>query len=153
MQNLSATTRMSSNINRLVAHLHLARSEAVRRGLKMTLCPSFDGKSRLDSIEWQRGCVIFENMDGDGKKDANEKILRFIRETDDTILIRSSTSENGRKAITYQPSGMAWGSAATFTFCDRQNRAAPRAVIIHNSGRPHLSKTRSSAKPIFCPAS
>ena len=42
-QNVVATNRMAAAVNELVASIHLARSEAVKRRSNTTLCASTDG--------------------------------------------------------------------------------------------------------------
>jgi hypothetical protein len=47
-----------------------------------------------------------------------------------TVEVRST-----RAAVQYWPSARA-GTTATFVFCDRRGLAAPRTVIISQTGRP-----------------
>ncbi|MES9966772.1 MAG: GspH/FimT family pseudopilin [Sedimenticola sp.] len=152
---LTGRSRMSSAVNEVVSHLHLARSEAVKRGQRVILCPSLNGSDCEPTIEWQEGYMVFVDSDQDGKRDDGEPLLRLAKSQkrqqnrEMPILIRTSLY---RRKITYKASGMAkGGSNATFTFCDQQKHAAPRAVIISPTGRPRLSNTRSDGTPIICP--
>ncbi|MES9887386.1 MAG: GspH/FimT family pseudopilin [Candidatus Sedimenticola sp. 6PFRAG1] len=147
---LTAKNRINSAVNGLVSGLHLARSEAVNRAKRVTLCPSSDGTSCLDNIEWQGGYVIFVDEDEDREFDADEQPIRYVQKLHSTLLIRSASSQNGRRKISYFPTGISGGQMSTFTFCDRQNNADPLAVIISNTGRPRLSTTRSGGEAIDC---
>ncbi|MET0012162.1 MAG: GspH/FimT family pseudopilin [Sedimenticola sp.] len=152
---LTGRSRMSSAVDEVLSHLHLARSEAVKRGQRVILCSSRNGSDCEPTIEWQEGYMVFVDSDQDGKRDDGEPLLRFANNQkrqhsqEMPILIRTSLY---RRKITYKASGMSkGGSNATFTFCDRQKHAAPRAIIISNTGRPRLSTTRSGGEPIACP--
>ncbi|MET0092339.1 MAG: GspH/FimT family pseudopilin [Sedimenticola sp.] len=154
---MTGRSRMSSAVNQVVSHVHLARSEAVKRGQRVILCPSRNGSGCEPTIEWQEGYMVFVDSDQDGKRDDGEPLLRLAksqkrqRNREMPILIRSSRSERGRKKITYFPAGISRGQTATFTFCDRQKHASPMALIISPTGRPRLSTTRSDGTPIICP--
>jgi type IV fimbrial biogenesis protein FimT len=45
LKSFSATNRMATEVNQLLTHLRLARSEAVKRTERIALCPSDDGAS------------------------------------------------------------------------------------------------------------
>ncbi|MET0106268.1 MAG: GspH/FimT family pseudopilin [Sedimenticola sp.] len=154
---MTGRSRMSSAVNELLGHIHLARSEAVKRRQKVILCPSTDGSGCKPTIEWQEGYMVFVDSDQDGERDDGEPLLRLAKnrkqqkDGEMLILIRSSRTERGRKKITYFPEGISRGQTATFTFCDRQKHAIPMAIIISPTGRPRLSTTRSRGEPIVCP--
>jgi type IV fimbrial biogenesis protein FimT len=147
ISSLAGSSRITSGVNSMVRHLHYARSEAVNRGIPVTLCPSLAGKNCDDSFRWEQGFILFADNDGDRKPSRGEKILRhFDPGVSPTRILTSA----GRKKITYQPSGMAPGSTATITVCDPAGRSAPKAVILSNPGRPRLSDTRANGSPLDC---
>jgi len=141
---------LGSSANELLGHLHMARSEAVKRGLDVILCPSKDQTQCDRTIEWQHGYLIFADLNGNGTLDTNDTLIRVQKPLEAHIRIRSSTSANGRKKIRYQPSGMAVGYTATFTLCDPEGKIPPKAVIISNPGRPRVSDTRPDGSAIDC---
>ena len=64
-------SRMSAGVNEFVAAVQLARSEAVKRRLPVTLCRSSDSTSATPSCgtgaAWQDGWIVFvDDNDGDG---------------------------------------------------------------------------------------
>lgn len=140
-------SRITSTINNMVRHLHYARSEAVRHGLAVVLCPSSAGLSCDDSFHWEHGFIVFADRDGNREPNDGEKILRHARDSVANTLIFTSP---GRKKITYQASGMAPGSTATFTVCTPDGKAKPKAIIVSNPGRPRLSDTRPDGSPLNC---
>ena len=144
---LLGSSRITSAVNTMVHHLHYARSEAVRSGFSVILCPSVAGNACDDSFHWERGFILFIDKDGNRKPGGDEKVLRHANTGNSHTSIFTSV---GRKKITYQASGMAPGSTATFTVCDPDNRVAPKAVILSNPGRPRLSDTQADGSPIKC---
>jgi len=145
---LVATTRMTTEVNELLVLAHLARSEAIKRGVDAILCPSADGSACLDDPFWHLGCILFVDANGNRSRDDDEPVLRH-REGDASaaIAIKSSAA---RRLIRYQPDGSAGGSNITITFCDVGNNAAPHALIISNVGRPRTSDSAPDGSALDC---
>lgn len=100
-------TKMTATVNEVVAHLHLARSEAIKRGHEMAVCASGDGvwcdAAAQSVVSWQRGYLVFADGDNDGELDAGEAVLRVRGELPGSLQVRS----NRRGRLTYQPDGTA----------------------------------------------
>lgn len=136
--------RMSSAVNDLVTALHLARSEAIRRGARAVLCPSSDGVNCLVAdapTDWHVGYLIYIDENANRKRDDDEQVVRIISATTG-IRIQSSRYRN---QVTYLPNGLAYGTNTTFSFCDDSKNTPARAVILSNSGRPRVARASSSA--------
>ena len=60
--------RMVSNTNALVAALNIARSEAIKRGNRVTVCKSSNADAGTPSCDngadWEDGWIVFEDTDG-----------------------------------------------------------------------------------------
>lgn len=137
---------LETEVYALLADLHLARSEAIRRARRTVLCPSHDGQ-RCDPIpEWHRGWIVFTDDNGNRRRDLNEPVLRVHAASAQGITITSSAR---RLRLIYQASGFAPGTNMTFTFCGPP--AHPQAVILANTGRPRQSSTRPDGNPLLCP--
>ncbi len=146
-QEVIASNRIVAASNGIVSYLHLARSESIKRGAKTVLCPSSDGAGCLDSYQWQQGFMVFVDLDQDNQFDSDEPLLRFQQADFEGIRIETST---GRRKIAYKAGGDAAGYNATFTLCDLNDQAEPRAVILSNTGRPRLSDKRSDGTALNC---
>lgn len=144
---LAGNSRITSAVNSMVRHLHYARSEAVKLGIPVVLCPSLGGTDCDDSFHWENGFILFADHDGDRNPGSGEKVLRHYDVGKNHTRILTSA---GRKKITYQASGMSPGSTATITVCDPNGRVPPKAVILSNPGRPRLSNTRADGSPLEC---
>ena len=149
-RSLIANSTITSEVNSLVSQLQLARSEAIKRGDVTILCATSDGESCSRSIDWHHGFMSFIDTNRNRDFDDGEKILAIHRPEEERIKINSSRSNYGRKTISYYPSGMAYGSTATFTFCDSAGIGTSKAVIVSNTGRPRVSLKRSDGSEIIC---
>ena len=137
--------RMASEINQFITALHLARSEAVKHGRRIVLCPRKQGFVCGSSPDWMNGWIVFAS--DDREHDPDETVLQAGNPLSAGIRLRSS---NHRKRILYQQDGSSGGSNASFTFCDTRKLAKPRVICLSNTGRPRLSLTRCDGKTIDC---
>lgn len=77
-QSTIASSRLTSVNNELVSTLALARSEAIRRGTRVTVCKSTSGTSCITSGGWQQGWIVFVDttrITTDASVDAGETIV------------------------------------------------------------------------------
>lgn len=146
-RSLIRETAITTAVNLMVAHLHLARSESINRRERSTLCPSRDGKHCLDDYQWHHGFILFTDLNRNGAIDDDDPVLRIHQADNSGIQIITST---GRRQLGYRPDGTSPGINATISFCDTENIAQPRAIIISNTGRPRLSKKRGDGSKIVC---
>src|SRR4030067_601946 len=59
MSSLLQDARMTAATNQLMGHLSLARSEAIKRNARVTLCKSRDAVACTDASAWQEGWLVF----------------------------------------------------------------------------------------------
>lgn len=145
MQHLIAASRITSEANLLTAHLHLARSEAVKRRLPAVLCPSKDGNQCMGSQDWGQGYMVFIDADNDSRFDAGESVLRHH-----AMAASLDIDAGKRKTVKFQATGWAPGSNLTITLCDGHDRAAPKAVIVARTGRTRTDDIHPSGRPLKC---
>ena len=138
--------RMTTEVNQFVAALQLARSEAVKHGRRVVLCPSRDSFNCGTGTDWPRGWILFAS--DDREHDPDEPLLRAGMPLAAGIDMHSG---NRRKRIVYQPDGSSGGTNSSFTFCDNRHHARPRVICLSNTGRPRLAHTRCNGRPINCP--
>ena len=77
LHKIIATNRASSQINSLVGSLALTRSEAIKRGKRITLCQSLDQIKCETSGNWAQGWLGFTDDNKNRQLDNNEKLLIF----------------------------------------------------------------------------
>ncbi len=138
---------MATARNSITTHLNLARSEAIKRGISIIMCPSATGSECKNSMSWDDGFIIFADNNKNGHFEAGEEILRYINLSSGSIRISTTT---GRRKAGYDARGFSKGKNVTFTFCDTSNQIDPKAVIVSNSGRARLSTTKHDGSPLDC---
>lgn len=149
LQSVIQRNRLSSAVNRFSASLQYARSEAIRENRRVVLCPSEDFRACAGSPQWNQGWIIFADADGNRERSRREPLLRSAQALPADISMRSSQH---RRRIRYQALGNAYGTNASFTFCDRRRRAAPKVICLSGTGRPRVSARRCDGTPIRCPS-
>lgn len=138
--------RMVAELNLFVTALQLARSEAVKHGRRVVLCPSMDRVKCSNSSAWSYGWMLFAS--DNREREAGEALLQSGNPLSAGVILHAS---NYRKRIMYQPDGSSGGSNSSFTFCDARKAARPRVICLSNSGRPRLTFQRCDGSPIRCP--
>lgn len=146
-RSISGSSAVSAGIDDMMSHLHLARHEAIMRGVQVVICPSNDGHKCLDSFQWQGGFMVFADIDENRRRSSNEPVLRVHRHDSGRVMILTS---KGRKHLVFKATGMSPGSTATITVCDRTGAVSPKAVILSNPGRARRSTTRADGSPLRC---
>ena len=144
-----ARQRISSQVQQLHTSLILARSEAVKRGVPVTLCPRPEGGATClsDFERWESGWMLFLDTDEDVDVGAGEEIIRFYDQADGLQI-----QWNRSVPLTYDAKGFITGmSGGTFVVCDPATEAThPRAIIISMNGRPRVSSTTSGGAALEC---
>lgn len=69
-------SRITGTVNGFAADLQFARSEAITRGLPITVCPSTDGLNCLAGDVWQSGWIVFVDPAATGTAAAADSVLR-----------------------------------------------------------------------------
>lgn len=134
----------------LMTSLTLARSEAIKRNLRVTLCKSADGASCTTEGDWAQGWLVFVDRDSDGVLDPDEGVLRMQAVLPGKFTL---TNSNARNWYAYRSDGSAASSGGlvtgTFRVCPPDgNVARARRVVTNITGRPQV---RTGIKPLTCP--
>ena len=71
------TNRVQTEASQFVSDLQLARAEAIRRGLPVSVCPSTNGTSCVaNSSNWHAGWMVFFDRSGNCSVDTGDTALR-----------------------------------------------------------------------------
>jgi len=144
---LYTSSAITTSINTFVAHLQLARSESIKRGVRVVICPSRNKTSCTGGVRWDTGFILYTDTNRNRMLDSDEVLLRTSQATHHSIQIRSTP---GRTKLTFQPTGLSPGSNATIRFCPPHGMGQPKALIISNSGRPRVSSHMTNGSPYQC---
>lgn len=141
-------SEISSQINNFQTHLNLARSEAIKRGKRTAVCPMTSNGDCAPGTYWGHGWITFIDANANRDLDPAEPVLARQQQPAGAVSLYSTP---GRKLVVFRPDGRATGSNGTYTFCDKTEASAARAVILSNSGRARSSMKNSANQPLVCP--
>ena len=152
MQDVVLDNRRAALANQLSQGMQVARSEAVTRNQRVTVCASVNGSACANEKYWSTGWIIFNDLDGNqlpGGED--ESILKNIKGNNNLTITPSSFTNS----ITYRPNGRVIGNTAAvnsgeFVFCDSRGAEKARVLIIGTNGRPRLDKKLSDGSAPSC---
>ncbi len=139
---MSAQNRMVSNLNDLVADLQYARSEAIKRGRDVVVCPANSRftKCRATS-DWSQGWIVRDLGDSSATPKISPKVLRIHEPLRGGDTLRESDRRNVDTAgkIVFNRNGFS-PNARTIQICPANNNAkAARAIVITTIGRIHAA--------------
>jgi type IV fimbrial biogenesis protein FimT len=125
-------TRLSGEANDMLAALNYARSEAVARNTRVTMCPSSDnGKSCAnDSNSWKYGWVIFVDAGTVGTIDDGDAVLRVQGAIAGAKVGASSGLGNFVSYVSNGQTSASDGSqqAGTLTLCSVATKVKSRTI-------------------------
>ena len=137
------TNQMATRVNALVSDLTYARSEAVKRNLRVTTCKSANPTAALATCTsgggWEQGRIMFVDADADGQRDTGEILLRASQPFADGSTLRGNTNVQDR--VAHIGTGRVAGSNGSLIFCDARitnfsaDKSKARVIVISNTGR------------------
>lgn len=152
---LVQNNRLIAQKNEFISALNLARGEALKRGVRVTVCASND-QANCNTTNWEAGWIIFSDRNGNVSLDAGtgaclateDCLIRVSSgiEEGNTLTAKKSGAAANTGYIQFSPRG-AVDAAATFTFCDRRGDEYARATNINSLGRA-ISASDSGADGI-----
>ena len=111
--------RKTTAINDLRTALALARSTAITRRERVTICTSSDNATCTNLGDWSQGWVIFTDPNNRDTVDAGEEILRV----QNAISGNGTFTGNGliTNRVSFTPQGMADASLGRISYADGNN--------------------------------
>ncbi len=104
-QSVSAKMQRSAAVTSVTGSIYYARSEAMKRGVVLTLCASDGGTDCRSGSppDWNAGWILFEDADQDRQVDSGEEILR-ARSVENPLYSLTGDS-NLAQGITFATTG------------------------------------------------
>lgn len=137
---LTRGTRLAGATNEMLSSLHLARSEAIKRGSRAAMCPSATGTACAGSGGWDQGWVVFHDANNNAELEADEGVI-LVRQALSTGMRLTGNSAVSHY-ISFAPDGSsklvsgAW-QGGTLTVCNEEGSPGPaRQIILYKTGRP-----------------
>lgn len=133
--------RLTSATNDLLLALHMARSEAIKRGTRVTLCKTSNPDAATPACdpaaEWEQGWLLFVDGGTRGTVDADDTVLLAHESIAGWADI--TTGNTFSRYVSYLPTGTSQGSSGlhndTMQICVAGSR---RDIIVNTVGRPRL---------------
>ena len=131
MGSLVESARLGFYSQRLYASAKLTRSEAIKRGERVSICRSASGTDcDVSDTNWSTGWIVFVNPNDNDTVDTGEEVIRVFNAMD---TLRITWSAGNR--LTFIPRGSA-AANGIFTVCtDGLTATAQRTVTVTASGQ------------------
>ena len=162
--------QLIASTNELISALHVARSEAIKRNIRVSICESSDGETCATTGSWKSGWIVF--VDGNGANPGDllntpspcadlitDCLLRVHGAINDKLLSISviNPANNSVSSFTFTSRGLPKAvngavESGIFSLCSfdaNDNVIDARAVVLSLSGRVRVSDNQAV---ISCPA-
>ena len=141
--------RQVSSLNILIGSMQLARSEAIVRNRRVTVCGSDDGQTCGNG--WSNGWVVFVDNNADGQVNGLEVVLRSVNDLPSLGITPSGITNSLR----YRPNGRMMpdhlrAHTGQFTVCDIRGAQHARTIVVDASGRPRASRYNIDGSAPVC---
>jgi type IV fimbrial biogenesis protein FimT len=129
----------------LVTDMRFARSEALRRSVKVSICSLAANSTTTcsgDPAVWVNGWIVFEDSlktGTAGVRDAGEEIVRVQQALPNIASIqRITTPANTKNVFTYEANGFAKAADETLRVTPTSAASNTRLICISINGRPSV---------------
>ena len=144
MSRMLHSARLTDASNALLSSLQLARSEAIKRNDRVTVCKSADGLSCTFAGGWEQGWIVFHDANHDGERNPEERIIERGQPRPDSLRI------TGNAQVARYVSFLAWGGtrqisgsiqAGTVTVCNVSASGTDgRQIVVNAAGRTRVQR-------------
>ena len=141
--------RITTQINDLHLTMSLARSEALKRGARITVCISADMDRCGPAGSWSTGWIVFVDDDENGSRAPGEPVIRgSSRLKGGNSLDISSNSD----WIAFLSTGESIGDSGlgVFALCDDRGINRARGLVVRRTGSVRV--TRDATEIGSCPS-
>ena len=147
--------RLSESSFDMLGTINLARSEAVKRRVRVVLCRSADPQAATPSCggaerTWTTGWLVFASGDSNNTYEAGTDTLLGIGVLHSAgITVKTNGTSNNNLEYNSDGTTNEGGGTAVFALCDNRGGAYGRQIEVPPHGRPRFVKG-SGSSPIDC---
>jgi type IV fimbrial biogenesis protein FimT len=151
--------RATIAMNQLLGALQSARAAAVTLRSIVVVCPGGSAVVCGARDSWHLGMLIFSDRNGDGRRDPDEQVLRWLPGLADGGRIYWRSFRN-RSYLQFNPSGLTNWQNGNLLYCPPSGDVHfAREVIINPAARPRKAPDRNhdgipedaNGQPVRCP--
>ena len=135
-QSTIESNRRSTYANQLFEDLAFARSEAIKRGVRVVVCPSTGGTRCTADIDWQVGWMVFVDRDNNAWWNSGDTILKVHEKLDLPSGWVAKANDPSGKFVSYRPLGT---TQASFRIC-----MLPSDTDLDNCDEDGITKSKLS---------
>jgi type IV fimbrial biogenesis protein FimT len=139
---MAGSMRVSAASNDLLGDIFRARSEAMTRNRRVSLCKSADGQTCAPGGGWHQGWIVFIDDDGDGLRSPAEALLQRQPALDPKLRLTGNSTV--AKYVSYAGTGQSrlvggGFQAGTLTLCRASLQPGTgRQIVLNATGRPRV---------------
>jgi type IV fimbrial biogenesis protein FimT len=120
LADFTSTRATAAQVTALAGAMRLARSEAVKRSTRVTVCPSLTAEAAVPACDggagdWAQGWIVFADLGALNVIDNGDRIIQVQPPFTKTGGI-VSTSPSGAVAVNFFPTGVTMGGQRNFEF-------------------------------------
>ena len=143
------SNRLTSNINQIISLLSYSRTEAIKRGQRVTLCQTTDQLKCSKTGTWNTGWMLFVDQNNNKTVDNGDTLLSINRMVPKDVQVTFNGSGGRDGYVIYKPDGSAFPNGS-FTICNPKYPNFSKSLIMQHNGRLRLSNKTSTGKAIKC---
>jgi type IV fimbrial biogenesis protein FimT len=132
-------SRITAQVNEFTTSLNLSRSEAVKRGVRITLCKSSNGTTCVAdgaTTNWSQGWIVFSDENSNNAyNSATETLLRVQGAAQGNVTIIGDTDVDD--SISYLSGGQV-DKTGIVTICDDRVSEMGKSITINATGRSKI---------------
>lgn len=156
-RSLISQNRLTAQANDFLATVSYARTEAIKRGTRVTICrsttthqPPSEWRCAVGSGGgWETGWIIFAVAPTEAPTQPGSGERLRSKDSFGTTAHTMRSNSNVSNRITFSEHGMAPGFNGTLTLCDR-SRLKARYIVISTTGRTRIADKPPSSSVFPC---
>jgi len=144
LQDFLQATAVNAATEEVLAEVRQARTEALMRNRRVTMCKSADGSRCTAAGGWEQGWIMFHDENNNGLRDEGEEAIARHGPLAPTLRVTGNTPVS--RYVSYSAIGttrLVGGGfqAGTLTVCSTSAGAAQARQVVFNAvGRPRMQK-------------
>ncbi|MEQ1739632.1 MAG: GspH/FimT family pseudopilin [Methyloglobulus sp.] len=135
-----SNNRVTAQVNQFVSTLNFMRSEAVKQGVRISMCKTSDGMTCVADgagSDWTQGWIVFTNQNNNKVYNGGDEIILKVQEAiKGELTITGNT--NVDDIISYLPGGQVQNSGAITVCDDRRVGETGKRIVINSVGRSRI---------------
>jgi prepilin-type N-terminal cleavage/methylation domain-containing protein len=138
--------RLSTQVNMVMADIHLARSESVKRGVRVIMCRSASPNITTPTCggntqDWSTGYLVFTGEDGNNTYQAGtDTLIRRGQPAQDGVDLHTTATWDNNLEI--NPNGtLNEVGTAIMAVCDDRDKPYGKQITIPLSGIPRMKSS------------